>query len=217
MIIEGTVQSLPSESVSDGESKLILGKSRELIVSGLYGKYYNAVKAGRVFAGSQAAAGAIIPIYSNTTQQCGIFNPLGSGVDVVPVKLNVAYVSETGAAGGLCLGYLKNCGGTIATGSPGITVATEVTPVNLNLVSNGGAKARFMSAGITTAAPSVLMELDINQMVLTAATTSMPQWKAGYDFDGYPVINPGTAIFVAGNIAVLIKVVCTLIWIEVPV
>jgi hypothetical protein len=217
MIIEGTVQSLPAESVSDGESKIILGKSRELITSGIYGKYYNAAKAGRMFAGNQAAAGAVIPIYSNTTQQCGLFNPLGSGVDIIPVRLNVAYVSETGAAGGLCLGYIKNCGGSIATGSPGITAATETIPINLRFGSGPASKVKFLSSGITTAAPAVLMELDINQTVLTAATTSSPQWKAGYDFDGYPVVEPGTSIFVAGNIAVLIKVVCTLIWIEVPV
>jgi len=217
MIIEGTVGSLPNESVSDGDSKVILGKSKELIVSELHGKYYTSAYNGRIFVGNQAAAGAVLPIYSGTTQQCGIFNPLGSGVNAVPIQLNITYVDTTGAAGGLCLGYLKGCGGSIATGSAGITVATTVTPINLNLGGSGGSKILFMSAAITCAAPSMLMQLGINQMVLTAATTSLGQWEAQYKFDGYPIVYPGTAIFPAGNIATLIKVACTIIWEESPV
>lgn len=215
-MLEGTIQSLPAEPVSDGDAKIILGKMRDLIISELHGKYYNLLKAGRLFVGNQAAAGAILPIYSNTTQQCGIFNPLGSGVEAIPVKLNIVYVDTTGAAGGLVLGYLKGCD-AIATGSAGITVATLITPINLDLERGGGSKVKFMSSAITCAAPTVLMGLDINQMVLTAATTSLGQWKTGYDFDGYPAVKPGTAIFVAGNIATLIKVACTLIWAENPI
>ena len=102
MITEGTVGSLPNESVSDGDAKIILGKMKDLIVSELHGKYYTSAYNGRIFAGNQAAAGAVLPIYSNTTQQCGIFNPLGSGINAIPVRLNITYVDTTGAAGGLC-------------------------------------------------------------------------------------------------------------------
>ncbi len=217
MILEGQVGSLPAEPISDGINQLILGKTNELIVGLIAGEYYQEALAGRLFAGNQAAAGTVLPIYSNTTQQCGLFNPLGSGKNIIPVKLNMVLVDTTGAAGGFCLGYVKNCGGGIATGSPGITVATLVTPINLNLGSNNASKATFMSAGITVAAPSTLMELDINQLVLTPATTGAIQYKVGYKFDGYPILEPGTAIFVAGNIATLVKMVCTLIWKEVPI
>ena len=217
MIIEGTVQSLPSEPVSDGDSKILLSKMRSLLISNLHGEHYIATDNGRLFAGNQAAAGVVLPLYSNTTQQCGIFNPLGSGVKVIPIKLNMTYVSTTGAAGGFCLGYKTGCGGSIATGSPGITAATTVTPINLDLGESGGSQVYFMSAAITTAAPAILMQLGLNQLVITAATTSGDQWKADYKFDGYPKVAPGTAIFVAGNIATLIIMACTLIWEEIPV
>ena len=216
MIIEGTVASLPNEAVSDGDAKVLLGKMKELIVSQMHGEHYTATHNGRVFVGNQLAAGAVLPIYSNTTQQCGIFNPLGSGVNAVPLKLNITYVSTTGAAGGFCLGYKTGCGGSIATGSTGITAATLITPINMS-VGQWGSKVYFMSAAITTGAPGILMQLGINQMVLTAADATLSQWKADYKFDGYPEVTPGNAIFVAGNIATLITATCSIIWEESPV
>jgi len=68
-------------------------------VSPLGGAHYLNNLNGNVFIGNQAAAGAVVPIYSNTTQQCGLFNPAGSGVNLVPIKINFGYVDTTGAAG----------------------------------------------------------------------------------------------------------------------
>lgn len=179
------------------------------------GDLYQINAQGRLYVGTQAAAGTVLPIFSNTTQQCGLFNPAGSNVNIVPVRLNMTYVDTTGAAGGFCLGYRTGLAGSIATGAVGgLTAATTVTPVALNL-SGKLSKGIFMSAAITTTAPAVLMQLGINQTVLTAATTSSPQWLASYDFNGELVLTPGTAIFVAGNIATLAKFVCSISWAEV--
>ncbi len=219
MLLESHVDNLPDVSMPDGgaSSELILGKMRDLIVSELHGIYYQQTYRGNLFAGNQAAAGAVVPIYSNTTQQCGIFNPLGSGVNIILVKLLMTFVDTTGAAGGYCLGYVKGCGGSIATGSGGITVATLATPVNLNLSAYSGvSKAVFMSAAITTAAPAILMQLGFNQMVLTAATTSLGQWPSEIRFDGYPIVTQGTAVFFCGNIATLSKIAATFVWEESP-
>ncbi len=218
MKLQGVIDWLSNISAPDGaEGDVILGKMREIIVAELHGKYYTDAYNERLYVGNQAAAGAVLPIYSNTTQQCGLFNPLGSGVNVTPVKINITLVDTTGAAGGFCLGYKTGCGGSIATGSPGITVATLVTPINLNLIASGGSKALFMSAAITTAAPAILMQLGLNQLVLTPATTGAPQYMASIDFDGYPIVSPGTAIFVCGNIATLAKFACSIVWEETPI
>jgi hypothetical protein len=71
-----------------------------------------------------------------------------------------------------------------------------------------------MSAGITTGAPAILCQLGINQTVLTAATTSSPQWLATVDLNGSVIVSPGTAVFVAGNIATLATFACSIAWIE---
>lgn len=183
-------------------------------MQGTYGKYYEQAKLGKLFWGNQAAAGTVLPIYSNTTQQCGLFNPSGSGVNLILVRLSITYVDTTGAAGGFVIGYKTGLASSIATGAVGgLTAATTTTPVCANL-SGATGKGIFMSAAITTAAPAVLCNLGLNQLVLTATDATCPQWKTDFDFDGSVIVSPGTAIFVAGNIATLAKLCCSLGWIE---
>lgn len=202
---------------SDNTDPFLLGgKSGEAIVSELHGKYYTQNVRGGLFIGNQASTGVAAPAVTSTTQQCGLFNPLGSGVNLSLVKLNMDYVSGTGLTAGFVLGYKTGCGASIATGSPGITAATTATPLSARL-DGAASKAVFMSAGITTAAPALLMELGISQLVITAATTGATTFKTDYDFDGTVIVPPGSAIFVAGAVASMVSVWgVTLIWEEVP-
>ena len=203
--------------LQDGsQPNVLLGQSAELIQAPLHAEYYTQASRGNLFVGNQAAAGAVVPIYSSTTQQCGLLNPANSGVNIVPVRINFGYVDTTGAAGSFCLGYITDGQGIIATAGKGVTVATVTTPINLNL---GGrpSKAIFMSSAITTVAPGLLMQLGVNQLVTTAATTSATTFESKYDFNGQVVMSPGTGIFVAGNIAVLVKMAISIIWEEVPI
>ncbi len=203
-------------SFADGSvQKQLGGRQGDAIVSELHGKYYTQASRGNLFVGNQAAAGAVVPIYSNTTQQCGLLNPAGSGVNLVPVRLNIGYVSTTGAAGSFALGYITAGGGVIATGGKGVTAATTTTPVNCNLFGPP-AKGIFMSAAITTVAPGLLMQLGINQLVTTAADATNVFFEGKYDFDGTLVVPQGGGIFFAGNIAVLITLAASIVWEEVP-
>ena len=205
----------PGPSFADGaQPSLLGGKQGEAVVSELHGKFYTQAVRGNLFVGSQAAAGAVVPIYSNTTQQCGIFNPGGSGVNVVPVRLNIGYVSTTGAAGSFCLGYITD-GDTIATGGKGITAATFADGINCNL-KGPKSKAKFLASAVTTVAPGLLMQLGINQLVTTAADATNVFFEGKYDFDGSLVVPQGSAIFFAGNIAVLITLAASFVWEEVP-
>src|SRR5262245_39554496 len=61
--------------------------------------YYELARQGRVFTGNVAAAGVVLPIYSHTTQQLGLWNPAGSAVDVVLLRVSLTYIDTTGAAG----------------------------------------------------------------------------------------------------------------------
>lgn len=177
--------------------------------------YYNLAKQGVVFTGNIAAAGVVLPIYSNTTQQVGLWNPVGSGKDIVLLKIALTYVDTTGAAGGLCLGYLSNAPAAIGTGLS-ITAFTETAAVSNYPGGGFSSVAKFgQGATLTVTAPVVKRQLGLNQTVLTAATTSSPQWTSRIDFDGEEVLTPGTAAFVAGNIATLIKVTGSLVWAEV--
>ena len=176
---------------------------------------YNLAKQGRIFSGNIAAAGVVLPIYSNTTQQVGLWNPAGSSIDVILLRLALTYVSGTGAAGGYVLGYLPNAPASVATGAS-IAAFTETAAISHYVGTGLASAAKFgQGATITVTAPSVLLSLGLNQTVLTAATTSSPQWSSVFDFTGQIVLTPGTAIFVCGNIATLSTWSGSLTWAEV--
>jgi hypothetical protein len=158
----------------------------------------------------------VLPIYSNTTQQVGLWNPAGSSVDLVLLRVALTYVDTTGAAGGFVLGYLPNAPAQLATGAA-ITAFTETSAINAYLGNGASSKVKFgQGATLTVTAPSVLRHVGLNQTVLTAATTSSPQWTARAEFDGDVILTPGSALFVAGNIATLIKVAGSVVWAELP-
>ena len=197
-----------------------VNKEGAQLTSSLHGgRWYEAAREGRVFSGTAAAAGYVIPIFSNTAQKFGIWNPKGSGINVVPISLTFGYVSTTGAAGGFVLGVVQNAPAQLATGAT-ITAFTEGT-LNTDIF-NGlvgkaiGPTAKFTPSAATVTAPVILRQLGLNQLVITAADATNTQWLARCDFDGDLIIPPGNAVFVAGNIATLITMTNTLVWAEEP-
>ena len=177
--------------------------------------WYGLAKQGRLFTGNIAAAGVVLPIYSNTTQQFGLWNPYGSSVDLLVRNIALTYVDTTGAAGGFCLGYLSNAPAAIGTGLA-ITAFTETAAINAYGAGGLTAVAKFgQGATLTVTAPVVYRQLGLNQLVTTAATTSAPIFKNDFQFDGDLVVIPGMAIFVAGNIATLSKFTGSITWAEV--
>mgnify|MGYP001588059643 FL=1 len=172
---------------------------------------------GRVFTGAFAAAGGVIPIYSNTTQQFGLWNPAGSDriAEILEIGLG-SYVDTTGAAGGYVLGILKNAPAQLATGAS-ITAFTETTPDNSIQTITGGNKVKFaQGATITVTAPSLYRHLHINQSAYTAAGTA--EWPKKGPVAEFPDrtlwVPPGVAIFLAGNIATLAKFAPQVVWAE---
>lgn len=177
--------------------------------------YYDLAKQGVIFTGNVAAAGVVLPIYSNVTQQFGLWNPVGSGKDLLLLKLALTYVDTTGAAGGFCLGYLSNAPAAIGTGLA-ITAFTETAAVSNYPGGGFSSVAKFgQGATLTVTAPVVKRQLGLNQLVTTATAVTIGQWTSEIQFDGEEVLTPGTAVFVAGNIATLSKFTGSLVWAEI--
>jgi len=172
-------------------------------------------RAGQIFTGSMTAAGAALPIYSNTAQVCGIWNPAGNSVDVVLLSLGITYVDTTGAAGGYCLGYLSNAPAQLATGAA-ITAFTEAAAINAYLNGGAASKVKFTASAATVTAPAILRHLSLNQNAFTTTGTGQMPYASGIRFDGDVILTPGTAVFVAGNIATLAKLALSLTWAEIP-
>lgn len=176
---------------------------------------YNLAKQGRIFVGNVAAAGVVLPIYSNTTQQLGLWNPAGSSIDVILMRIALSYVDTTGAAGGYVLGYLGNAPATVASGAS-ISAFTETAGINTYIGNGRQQVAKFgQGATITVTAPSILTALSLNQNAFTAAGTGQMAFNNEIKFAGEIVLTPGSAVFVAGNIATLAKWSGSLMWAEV--
>lgn len=180
------------------------------------GQYYIDTFLGNVFVGSTAAAGVVLPVYTNTAQTFVVWNPLGSGKNIVPIRLSIGYVSTTAAASNFVLAYQTGVGSQIATASP-ITAATLVAPVNMNLGSGNTSIAKFAPATATfTAGLTFLRTTGFNQLVTTAATTSSIGWTWNEVYNGELIIPPGVALAVCGNIAPLQTNDVSMVWEEIP-
>ena len=203
-------------SAKGGETRPALSDERGLLMQQLGPKYYHLAKQGMVFTGNSAAGGSVLPIFSNTAQVFGIWNPAGSGVNACIINVRGTYVSTTGAAGGYVLAVCKNAGSAIATG--GISVFTQGTPERGIVGSGlGGNKVLFTPSAATVIAPVILRQLGISQTVLTA-TDATNLWSAfKEDYDGDLVVAPNTAVFLAGNIATLCTIASSITWAEIPV
>lgn len=213
------VNTLPTSALSIGGSQRpgLAGRMGELVVSALHGKYYELAYNGNVFIGSTAVAGVVPPIYNNTTQQYCIFNPLGSGVNIVPLKVSLGLVTVGVVTDHFCWGYLLNCGAAIATGAK-ITAGSTVTPVNANL---GGANAKtsqslFLPASITCTAPSYLRNMGVTSFEATTPTAANSFWQLTEYYDGDLIVAPGTAVFISNNIAGVATWDIAVTWAEVP-
>ena len=75
--------------------------------------------AGVAFIGATAAAGVTIPATNATSQTFGIWNPVGSGVEIIPVFLDIGIsTATTPVVAGLALSYQVGVGSQVATGGP---------------------------------------------------------------------------------------------------
>jgi hypothetical protein len=182
------------------------------------GRRYDDAKAGRIFTGSSAATGIVLPIFSATAQVFGLWNPVNSGVTCEMISVRGTYVDTTGAAGGFTWGLLRNCGMSVATAAP-ISAFTETVPEKSIMGTAGAAnRVRFTgsAATVTTALMVVGRQLGVNELVLTAtdATNGLLHFKD--DYDGEFNVAPGHAIFLCGNIATLSKWAVSVVWAEQP-
>jgi hypothetical protein len=175
--------------------------------------------AGNVFIGSTALAGVQLPVGSSTSAQLfGLWNPAGSGVNVVLDKLMVG-VGTLGSSivSSLCWMATLNAGSNIGTAAP-IVAFNQVTPVNAKVGAGVASRTRFTNAATNTviAAPTMLMTLAMAQSV---AATGIPAAAQAYyfDHDGCLIIPQGVAIWLGATAAPVSAYQVTLTWAEVLV
>ena len=140
------------------------------------GRYYPDVNLGNVFIGTTAIAGVALPAYNATAITFAVWNPLGSGKNIIPIHLMVGYSDTTGATGNITVSYQNGVGAQVASGAA-ITAATLVAPLNAKIGAGNSSVAKFAPATATfAAATSLLMTTGISQTVTTATdATNLPK------------------------------------------
>jgi hypothetical protein len=210
-IITGTVG--PQLNTGDGSTPpggLRQGRGGEMVVTEYHGKYYEQNYRGNTYMASTAAAGAVVPLFSTAAQQFLVYNPPGSGVNCVPNRVIVGYVSGTSAAGHLCIGHSLT-----VQAAPGTATLAPVYNGKVGAAAAAGKVAIYTPASPVTAL-TYHSPLDLSFMVQPATGTNNPV-KMAMDFDGSIICPPGGMFSIAGNIAVLFTVVITLLWEEIPI
>ena len=178
--------------LADGvRTKLRTDRLGALVTKDVTGRWAEAAHRDELYICSTAAAGVTIPIYSNTTQQFVLYNPLNSKFKYEILKAWVGYVSGTHVAGHLCWAYQPDLTKTVS-GTAGLYASGR-------LANSAPASLQCLVAATVTAM-TYLRPWKYSQAVATAASAITP-WVAEDDTDGSIVIEPGSSLAIAANVA----------------
>lgn len=192
------------QQIADGVTSqpVRMGKLGEVIVQELHGRYYEQVYRGNMFSVANQAAQAISVALATTYTGLCLYNPVNSGVNLVPNKVKFALSVAPAAIAviGLIAGYAATGGVTAQT--------TKLTPTN-NIVGSVASKGVALSAA-TIVTPTWLAMLYDG---FTAAALPAPTLPV--DLEGIYIIPPGG--FIAVGALTAVTGLGSIAWEEVPV
>jgi hypothetical protein len=205
-------------SLSDGAhtGQVRLTNFGEMAYSKVNPDLYEHTLRGNAFVYSTAAAGAasVAPTTSNAPM---IWNPTGSGKNLVVTKVAIGWVgTNTAAAGNFEYAFLPSAGSQIGTGAPVVSL-TQVSGVNLLLSGGNVSVMRFAPTTVSlTSAPTYLAPMGVGMTNTTVASTAAPFNLVDY-VNGQIIVPPGVAFFVVANISILVVTSIAMYGLELPI
>lgn len=189
------------------------GQLGDAIVSELHGRYYETNYRGNVFLLSVSTAAAVTAYTgaAGGTPMIGVFNPVGSGKNLVILKASFANVVSASAAGTVTFGLYF---GTTAT----ITQATTTTPWSMSTqLQSGSVATGFRNVALTSgSAASNVIALG-SYYWATAAGAALVS-GGPVDLEGSLIIPPGSYVALGGSAALTSATwIGSIMWEEVPV
>ncbi|MDE2101457.1 MAG: hypothetical protein KGL39_29700 [Patescibacteria group bacterium] len=156
-----------------------------------------------LFTGSTGATGVAVPIFSSTTQQCVLFNPVSSKKILELLYCHIGYISGTDVAGHFCY--------AVQTTFTNAVTGTGQAIISSQLATTGSVASFFTAATVT--AFSYLRPMGVSQDVQAATATNAP-WTQGDEINGTIQRPPGGALAGAANVAAFVTAAISLIWKE---
>jgi hypothetical protein len=179
ILIQGSVGP-QAKAAGDGTPiELRAGRTGELAVVELHGRYFEAMRVGLMFSAANQAAQAVSVALTTTYTGILLYNPVGSGKILVPNKWKYALSVAPGAIS--VLGLLQ---GYSATG--GVTAQTTKLTTLSNQIGNSGVGVGIALSAATITTPTVLAALWDG---FTAS--SLPNPTVPVDLEGAVGILPG--------------------------
>lgn len=215
-------------AITDGSNEDVrLGRTAEVIVQELHGRFYEQTVRGAVFSDGMGltsisnATFTVGGIAATTTPVVGVFNPSTSTVNVVVIEATLGLVMTALIATGPGAFVWA-----LSVGNTGISTGT--TPLNRKTLVNAGAQAKGMTAqavtGITNALAvkfgSSLGGGSAENVSFTATAVAMQTQQASSKelFDGSLIVPPGGVLaLLATTTPVAHSAVAGIVWEEVPV
>ncbi len=189
-------------SQPDGQAVAALGgKSAEQVVTELHGKWYTSAYRGRVFQTGVLIAGVTIPVNTTTAPTFTLYNPLGSGVNLELISLDVGWPAAAASVVGTLLG------------TTGVQAPSSVTAGNIysTLIGGGGVpQAKFYTA-------ATIVAITQHMPLITMSTVTDTMNPAHVDFDGRIILAPGSLFTLTSTPVQTAVAMPALSWAEFPI
>lgn len=119
MIVQGQVGPIATTSLADGgQAPLRQGKLGDAIISELHGRYYEQTYRGNIYSAGNQAAAATVALGTLVNTGLILSNPLGSGKNIVLLKLSYVNSVVVPTAGFLALETGFNSGTNVIHTTP---------------------------------------------------------------------------------------------------
>jgi hypothetical protein len=226
MLIQGQVGPSSAQSAQPGATPAIRqGQQGDLIASELHGRFYEQTYRGAMFSISTAALTTMtanhVALTSTSTPMVGVWNPPGSGVNIVVLQSSLQLVPTTFTT--------PVPPGTLAWAAQvnQTAITTGVAPWNRrSLTRNGSAVKAFDGSTALTGLANNLTIFETadftGQPNLTygtlASTVLLPSIGGVQNFDGQLIVPPGGVLSLVGTTSTTtFAYIARLLWEEVPI
>lgn len=210
---------------NSGDGNLVIGRfgrTGELIVSELHGRFYEQTSRGAMFSNGLAALTALsantITLTATTTPILGIYNPLGSGINAVVTQAVLGTGANNTATVGPGIFVWAS-----STGNTALSTGTVPTP---RFLGGAAAKCKGLAGIALTGLTNNLVvshaaDIPVPTIITTAAmpaTIQTPTVIGIENIDGAFIIPPGGILALLNTVStVTTSVHGRLLWEEVPV
>lgn len=147
-------------------------------------RFYLTAKAGDTFHAETAATGVAPGTAIGTTAAFTLYNPTGSGVNLVVLQASMSYVSGTLGSGSV--DYVANINPAAAA-----VTGTAITPVNA-LLGGDVAQARPFTTATLPATPTLMRPMCTLTPILATSVTQ--PYQVVDNVDGAIIVTPGCAL-----------------------